>query len=800
MTETTEARPTRGRSTGKIVVDEPPLPRRTRRPIDGLRLLFVLTAMTALAALAVVAERTLTGLTADLASFNRNVPRGPVDVVALASQLASLILPPALVFILMVRGRMRTTVELLVAGALASLAAALVSTWLAGPAPQRLHDTFVPTVAGLDGTAVPAMPTLLVAIVTVVSRLALKRIRQITAFAVAGSFAVWLFRGDVTVGGMLLSLGIGWAVGLLVRLVSGQPSLAPNGHKVAAVLRANGYDVSSMRADPVDKYRRYIAESSQGPLGVLVLDRDDDGAGAVARAANQIRTREEVLPRQMVTMRSAVNQITLQSLAVSRAGARTPKLRNVLRIGGDAAAIVYDHVPGRVLANMTADEVTDAMLEDLWRQLSRLRRNQVAHRRISGRTILVSDAGKVWLLDPSGGEVAAPDLAVRADLAQALVGCALVVGVERTIDTAIGVLGRDVVAGAIPLLQPVALARSTRRDLKGRRDILSKLRDGLVSGTGGEPDQPVRLRRLRPLSLLTGVGAVFAVYLVGTQLSDVSFSQLWSQIDWRWLFVAVVLMFTSFVGATFALMGFVPEKVGFWRIMGAQVSLGFLRLVAPSTVGIVAVNIRVLTKAGVAAPLAAASVAANQVGNVAITFPTIGILGVVTGSSAAPDIDPSVNTLIIVLVVLAAAAILALLPPVRMRLRALWSDFAERGLPRLLDVLSNPRKLLVALGGILLQSASLIMCFYTCLLAVGGAANLAAMAVVQLVGNTLGMAVPTPGGLGAVEAALTAGVSTLGVGATTAVTAVLVFRLVSFWLPVLPGWIMWTQMQKRDLL
>lgn len=324
MTETTEARPTRGRSTGKIVVDEPPLPRRTRRPIDGLRLLFVLTAMTALAALAVVAERTLTGLTADLASFNRNVPRGPVDVVALASQLASLILPPALVFILMVRGRMRTTVELLVAGALASLAAALVSTWLAGPAPQRLHDTFVPTVAGLDGTAVPAMPTLLVAIVTVVSRLALKRIRQITAFAVAGSFAVWLFRGDVTVGGMLLSLGIGWAVGLLVRLVSGQPSLAPNGHKVAAVLRANGYDVSSMRADPVDKYRRYIAESSQGPLGVLVLDRDDDGAGAVARAANQIRTREEVLPRQMVTMRSAVNQITLQSLAVSRAGARTP--------------------------------------------------------------------------------------------------------------------------------------------------------------------------------------------------------------------------------------------------------------------------------------------------------------------------------------------------------------------------------------------------------------------------------------------------------------------------------------------
>ncbi|PSL01904.1 uncharacterized protein (TIRG00374 family) [Haloactinopolyspora alba] len=800
MSETSDAPSSRGRPPGKIRVDEPPLPRRTRRPIDGLQLLLVLTGMTALAALAVVAERTLTGLTADLAEFNQSFPSGPVQTVSFASELATLALPPALVFILMIRGRMRTTIELLIAGVLAAVAAALVSTWLQGPAPERLHDTFVPSAGGVEGTPVPAMPALLVAIVTVVSRLALKRIKQVAALAIAGSFAVWLLQGEVTVGGMLVALGVGRAVGLLVRLVSGQPSVAPNGRKVAAVLRSNGYDITSLTTDPVDKYRRYIAESSQGSLGILVLDRDEDGAGVLARAADQLRTREEVLPRQMVTMRNAVNQITLQSLAVARAGARTPKLRNVLRIGADAAAIVYDHVPGRLLANLTADEVTDAMLEDLWRQLGRLRRNEVAHRRLSGRTILIADSGKVWLLDPSGGEVAAPELAVRADLAQALVGTSLVVGPDRTVRTAIKVLGRDVVSASIPLLQPVALARSTRRDLKGRREVLSRLRDGLVSSTGFEAPQPIQLRRLRPLSLLTGVGAVFAVYLVGTQLSDISFGTLWEQTDWRWLFVAIVLMFTSFLGAALALLGFVPERVPFWRVVGAQVSLGFLRLVTPSTVGNVAINIRLLTKAGVAGPLAAASVAANQVGNVAITFPVIGVLGVLSGSSAAPNIDPSINTLIIVIGVLLAAALLALIPPVRARLRGLWSDFAERGLPRLLDVMSNPRKLAVALGGILLQSASLVLCFYTCLKAVGGSANLAAMAVVQLVGNTLGMAVPTPGGLGAVEAALTAGLSTLGVGATTAVTAVLVFRIVSFWMPILPGWILWTQMQKRDLL
>ena len=155
---------------------------------------------------------------------------------------------------------------------------------------------------------------------------------------------------------------------------------------------------------------------------------------------------------------------------------------------------------------------------------------------------------------------------------------------------------------------------------------------------------------------------------------------------------------------------------------------------------------------------------------------------------------------VIVFVILVAAVALSFIPPIRAWLRRLWKDFAERGLPRLLDVLSDPRKLTVAIGGILLQAASLVFCFWFCLKAVGGEANVAALAVVQLVGNTLGMAVPTPGGLGAVEAALTAGVSTLGIPTGIAVSSVLLFRIVSFWLPILPGWICWTQLQKRNLL
>ena len=99
-----------------------------------------------------------------------------------------------------------------------------------------------------------------------------------------------------------------------------------------------------------------------------------------------------------------------------------------------------------------------------------------------------------------------------------------------------------------------------------------------------------------------------------------------------------------------------------------------------------------------------------------------------------------------------------------------------------------------------MQTVALVACFYACVRAVGSDPDPAALAVIQMVGNTVGTAAPTPGGLGAVEAALTAGVTAIGTPAAVAVPAVLLFRIVSFWLPILPAWLLWSQLQRRDIL
>jgi undecaprenyl-diphosphatase len=56
----------------------------------------------------------------------------------------------------------------------------------------------------------------------------------------------------------------------------------------------------------------------------------------------------------------------------------------------------------------------------------------------------------------------------------------------------------------------------------------------------------------------------------------------------------------------------------------------------------------------------------------------------------------------------------------------------------------------------------------------------------------------TPGGLGAIEAALVAGLSGVAMHAGPAVSAVLTYRLATHWLPIVPGWLSWRFLQKRE--
>jgi glycosyltransferase 2 family protein len=78
--------------------------------------------------------------------------------------------------------------------------------------------------------------------------------------------------------------------------------------------------------------------------------------------------------------------------------------------------------------------------------------------------------------------------------------------------------------------------------------------------------------------------------------------------------------------------------------------------------------------------------------------------------------------------------------------------------------------------------------------------GIAQVGAVYLGSSILAAAAPTPGGLGAMEAALVAGFTAIDMNGAIAVAAVLSYRLATYWLPILPGWISFHLLERRSYI
>jgi uncharacterized protein (TIRG00374 family) len=142
------------------------------------------------------------------------------------------------------------------------------------------------------------------------------------------------------------------------------------------------------------------------------------------------------------------------------------------------------------------------------------------------------------------------------------------------------------------------------------------------------------------------------------------------------------------------------------------------------------------------------------------------------------------------LIVLVALLLLALAVPAGRRLLiGRFLPIVRRVVPRVVAVFQDPRKVLTLFSGALLLDMSFVAALTCATRAFGVTPSVPIVAVVYFAGAIIGSAVPTPGGLGGVEAALSAGLITLGgLNPGIAVSAVLLFRLCTYWLPIPFGW------------
>jgi uncharacterized membrane protein YbhN (UPF0104 family) len=329
--------------------------------------------------------------------------------------------------------------------------------------------------------------------------------------------------------------------------------------------------------------------------------------------------------------------------------------------------------------------------------------------------------------------------------------------------------------------------------------VLPALRTALLAAVPGGEVAPVRLERIRLRTLLTLVASVAAAYLLAGELERASLGQVLREANLDWGVAALALSAVTYVAATISLSGFVGERLDFFRTLLAQVAGSFVTLVTPAAVGGAALNIRYLVRRKIPAPVAVASVGVAQVLAFVLHIMLIAVFAAIAGAGPGSLKPPRWAYFVLAGLVLAALAVLAV-PAGRRLVRARVSPSFVRVWPRLLEILQRPRKLAQGVGGALLLSFAYIFCLAACVAAFHRSVPIASIAVVYLTGSALGSLIPTPGGLGAVEAALTAGLTAAGLPGAVAVSSVLLFRLLTFWLPVPFGWAALSYLERKQAL
>ncbi|MFJ9732385.1 YbhN family protein [Streptomyces sp. NPDC101171] len=265
--------------------------------------------------------------------------------------------------------------------------------------------------------------------------------------------------------------------------------------------------------------------------------------------------------------------------------------------------------------------------------------------------------------------------------------------------------------------------------------------------------------------------------------------------SWPWLLAAAAATCLTWVAAACTRQGAVVQPLPKKRLLVTQFAAGAANHLLPTGLGASAVNLRFMTVCGVPPARSSAALAlyllAESVGRLGllaallVAFPDALRPGTLLPAGSGPPLLSGGSAL--VPAVAGALVLLAAALAFVGRLRRAVCAFLRDALGEALSVHTRPARALALWGGSLAFPA----CQAAGLAAVGRALDLpvppAHMALAYLAATVAVALVPTPGGIGSVEAALIVALVAAGGPAAVATAVVLAYRVITVWLPLVPG-------------
>ena len=707
------------------------------------------------------------------------------------------------------RGRKRLLFEELLAGALA-VGFALVVGWLAG---TDWSESFKAVAAsGAPPIYLAVRLALATAVVVMASPYQARPFRYLGRSVVGLGAVAGIALGTSLPIGMVVAFAVGIGSAAIVHLLFGSPAGRLTLDQVADALAELGVDAAGLRQAPLEPRGVAIA-TAEAPDGrsllVKVYGRDAWDGQLLASAWSSLWYRSDT-SHLSLGRREQVEHEAFVTLLAERAGV---SVLPVVAAGmaSERDALLVTETTGRPLRTLDPLQVDDELLQGIWRNAARLHTLGVAHRRLDASRIVVRPDGTPAFGDFEGAAVAAADAAITADRAQVLVATTLVAGPERAASAAAAALGNDALSQVLPLLQPAAFERPTRRAIGEQDWELEDLRKGCAEAAGVEVPKLARLRRVSVQSIGVVLLIALVAYAVISALANVGLANLIDEFkaaDLGWLAVALVLSPVVPMVHAFATLGASFRPLRYGPVLMLEYAIQFIKLAVPSSAARLALDVRFFGRNGIDAGGALSiGVIASVCGFVVqvlliVVVSLSGLASLDLGGSGATAMSSTGGSsasgghrlliLTAVLVVLGVIVTLAVpkyrtavtqaVPRYRAMLHAQASSAATA-----LRVLRSPRKvgLIMAgnLGAQLLQAIILGLC----LRAFGYHATLAELILVNTIADLFAGFMPVPGGMGVAEAAYTAGLVALGVPNAPAMSTAIAFRLVTYYLPPLWG-------------
>jgi glycosyltransferase 2 family protein len=589
---------------------------------------------------------------------------------------------------------------------------------------------------------------------------------------------------------IITAVTIAAAASSLVQLIFGARNSRPRAAVVGDVLERLGYKLISVeRFGGFRGFAGFKVDMADGQqLIVKVISRDFWAALLPVQMYRATRFRDIGQDRPFRSLRSAVEHEALCALKAHSDGVPTARLAVVAEFPPSAMMMAFDAQSRVSLSDLEPERRTPQLWESVWAIVDALQRSHTVHRRLNDDALWVADDGQVMLVGFASASLGVVGSALSTDVAEVLAVTAALLGVERAVQTAVAGVGPAAVAAALPRLQPLALTPRTRAAVKGA-GCLDDLRDEVQRVTGADACPIAELERIKTGTVVTIAMAALALWALVPQFLGVG--SLWGELEkanlW-WAAAAIGLSAVTYIGAAVALDGSLTERLPLGPNIGVQMATSFVGVAAPG--GGLALTGRFLQKRGVDTATAVAAVGVDTIAGVIVHLTLTGLFIALAGSTGLKTFDlPSLGTIgLIAAGVGVVAAIGVAVPWSRALLVTRVLPATKRSLANIGEIARQPSKMIELFGGSLTITMGYILALEVAVTAFGPGPAFTSIALVYLVGSVVSSVAPTPGGIGAVEATLIAGLTSAGMSSTTAIAAVILFRLATFWLPLLPGW------------